>query len=172
MINRPYKFTLPFADKSKEFEKALESIDKTLNHPEFKEINDEFDRLRRGSYDKSWYIPWGPNSISDMTQRLGFELEYEIFYTHLSEISHSQSLDSQVSFKEGSIRLEPIRNLREIDTILRMTMGMAEDIYRLILNHYRPSEVVNFNKKHMEEWRERFLKIKKVNYSDGDTLLI
>ena len=168
----PYKFKLPFAEKSEEFQEDLESIDKTLNHPEFKKINEEFDRIKRRSYDKPWYTPWGPNSISDMAQRLGFELEYDIFYTQLSEISHSQSLDSQVSFKEERIRFEPIRNLKEIDTILRMTLGMAVDIYRLILNHYRPSEIVNFNKKHMEEWRERFLKIKKVNYSDGDTLII
>ena len=150
--------------KMEEAKKQIANIDKILGQSEFRDINDEFDKIKKRQHDEPWYKPGGPSSLKDMANRLGLNSEWELFYTQFSEISHAQALRKHIRFKKNEIVFEPIRYLEGIDVLLRMTLSFAIRTYRTILQHYRPEELTNFGRKYLTEWRERFWSIKGVNY--------
>ena len=158
--------------KSKIIKKNKE-IEKILNSTKYCDINAEFDRLKgTKKNDVNWYQPWGPNSISDLAERLGKGGEYIIFYSDLSNITHCHSVDQMISYKSDMVIFENIRNLTSINTVISITCSYCYRIFRLILQKYSPSEIENFNIKYFEEWRNRSLYIPKVEYKDGDFIII
>lgn len=154
--------------------KQIASIDKLLLKDEFKDINAEFDKMRKPGrdYDERWYRPCGAKSIADMARQLGIEPLYDIFYSQFSEIAHSEAFRKHVSFKEAGIVFEPIRQLEGIGTFLTTVLTVAIRIYQSILKEYRPGELSNFSRKYSEEWRSRFLNIKQVKYTVSKSVTI
>lgn len=149
--------------------KQNDEINKILSSEKYCEINGEFDRLKgTRRNDVPWYQPWGPNSISDLAERLGQGGEYVIFYSNLSNITHSHSIDQMIKYKDDMVIFENIRNLESIDTVISITSSFCYRAFRLILEKYTPSELENFSRKYVEEWRERSLNIPKVEYKDGE----
>ncbi len=152
--------------------KQKAAIDRILSQPEFTQINQEFDRLRKEKrYDPPWYQPWGVNSLMEMAQRLGRAADYRVFYGSFSETAHGMDLKRHLQFRKGKIVFEPIRNLDEIDTILRYTLNLALGLYSKVLEYFRPEEITNFRRKYLKEWQERFRSIPKVKYKVEERLL-
>jgi len=135
--------------------------------PECASINQEFERIKNGLTDKDWYTPAGVSNFREMAKAVKRQGEYKVLYSSFSAITHGLALDQQISFSEGRVNFEPIRNLIKLDEIFRHTLNLALRIYRSTLTHYRPGELENFNRKYMTEWRERFLSVKSVEYKDG-----
>ena len=155
-----------------EITKQNYEINKMLQSAEYTDINLEFDRLKgTRRNDVYWYQPWGPNSISDLVERLQRGAEYVIFYSSLSNITHSQSIDQMISYKDDKVIFENIRNLESIDTVISITSSYCYRTFRLILEKYSPSEVENLSRKYAEEWRDRSMNIPKVKYEDGEFIL-
>jgi len=150
-----------------EARKQLAAIDKVLSKDEYKEINAEFDKMKRRGrdYDQPWYRPSGARSLADMAARLGVKPQYDIFYTQFSEIAHSEAFAKHILIKEQGIVFEPIRQLERVRTFLTIVLSLAIRIYQLILKEYRPEELSNFGRKYLEEWRLRFHTIKDVKYT-------
>jgi len=184
---------IPTTDEHKRFEKAIgqlkltqnlemqeeakrqiAAIDKVLSKDEYKEINAEFDKMRRPSrdYDQRWYRSCGAKSIAHMAEVLEMKPQYDIFYSQFSEIAHSEGLRKHILVNEKGIVFEPIRQLEGIRTFLTIVLTLAFQIYRSILNEYRPDELSNFSKKYVEEWRSRFRSIKDVKYTVSDNITI
>lgn len=149
-------------NKAKE---ELEQIENLLDRNAYKEINQEFDRLKGGrKYDVAWYRPWGPKSLGHMASKLGLKAEYLILYDEFSRIMHATDFQRHVVIGEGLINFEPVRKLDEFGFLVSIVINLSIRVYRTILHHYRSAEIQNFNNKYANEWRNRFLSIKKVKY--------
>lgn len=153
--------------RENEAKEDLEQIEKLLNQNTYKEINQEFDRLKqrqRRKYDFAWYRPWGPASLGDMASRLGLKAEYLILYGEFSRIMHATDFQKHTSIEKGLVTFEPVRKLDEFGFLVSIVINLSIRVYQTILHHYRPDEIQNFNNKYTNEWRTRFLSIKHVKY--------
>jgi hypothetical protein len=142
-------------------------LNSKLSAPECAAINAEFDRIKKGQKDKEWYCPAGVNNFREMAKAVGKEGQYKVFFGHFSGVTHGVALDKQISFSKEQVVYEPIRNLTEMDQILRCALTLAVAIYRTVLHHYRYGELENYDRKYVNEWRSRFLSVKAVEYKDG-----
>jgi uncharacterized protein DUF5677 len=159
--------TIPRGLDEKLLDDQIALLNRKLSTPECASINQEFDRIKDGLKDKDWYTPAGVRNFREMAKEVKKEGEYKVYYSYFSTVSHGLALDQQISFSEGKVIFEPIRNLKELDKIFRNTLNFAIGIYKSMLTHYRPGEVENFNRKYLTEWRQRFLSVKSIEYKDG-----
>jgi hypothetical protein len=161
-------------EMQEEAKKQVAAIDKVLSKDEYKEMNAEFDKMKKPlrDYDQRWYRPCGVKSIADIAERLGIKPQYDIFYSQFSEIAHSEALRKHILVNEQGIVFEPIRQLEGIRTFLTIVLTFTFHIYRSILSEYRPGELSNFSKKYVEEWRIRFRSIKDVKYTVSENVTI
>jgi Family of unknown function (DUF5677) len=147
-----------------EAQKQLAAIDQLLATATYKGINDEFNRLKR-KYDRPWYAPFkGPGSIRQMVRDLNRLGEYDIFYSRLSDVTHSTDVRKHFSVAGTQLTFEPIRQLESIDTVMRFVISKVLHLYRAVLDRYRPDEGTNFDRKYTTEWRDAFLSIPSVKY--------
>jgi hypothetical protein len=63
---------------------------------------------------------------------------------------------------DENIQVNPVRQPEQIEQVARLAVSFALRVYRLVLQHYRPGEEENFNKKYLVEWRDRYFKEYKV----------
>ena len=169
LINTPLEKVLPnLKIEQSEIKRQNDKIDKLLKSKKYQSINSEFNRLQKKKYDVAWYRPWGANSIGEMAGKLNRRAEYNIFYSHLSEITHSHSINQHISFQGDKLIFENVRNLQGIDTIIRYGVTIAFKIYRKILDSYSPAEQENFSRKYVEEWRKRFNSITRIEYKNEE----
>jgi hypothetical protein len=161
--------TLKPDDWKKGKEEAIErltSIRRALRRKEFKMLNREFVAARgKRDFDKPWYYPTGPRSLAQLAKMLDAQGLYDILYSELSEIAHSQAIGDSVQIRRGSFVIEPIRDLAEFEETFSFSISMSFEVYRRILERYRPDELPNFRKKFIAEWRDRFRNIKKTEYN-------
>lgn len=152
----------------KEIIKQSAGINAILKSKEYSAINLEFERLKKNkTYDVAWYRPWGPKSIADIADCIGQKGEYLIYYVYLSNMTHSQSYDHMITYLGNKLILENIRNIENIDTVIKTTSSICYRVYRSILEKYLPLEVESFVRKYFEEWMERSTNIPRVEYKDG-----
>lgn len=148
----------------------LEDIERILDGKDLREVNAEFDRLKvpDKNFDKSWYTPWGPSSISDMANRLALDGEYIMFYSMLSKATHGEAFSQHVFIDGKTLHFGSIRNLENIGMVLNLCITYAITIYQMILEKYRPGELDAFRRKYIKEWRSRFQNISEVKYNYTD----
>jgi len=154
-------------EMQEEARKQVAIIDELLSKDDYKEINAEFDKMKKPVriYDQPWYQLCGAKSIAAMARQLQIEPQYDIFYSQFSEIAHSEAFRKHILVKEEGIVFEPIGHLEGIQTFLNIVLILALRIYQTILNEYRPGELSNFSRKYSEEWRSRLHTIKDVKYT-------
>ena len=154
----------------------LSEVNRILAQDSFKEIDEKLENLKNGNRQKlepSWYKPFQVHSLRHMAKLINRHAEYDIFYSKGSEITHAARYTDHIKISSGKISFKPIRFLEGIRSLLFCSASIVIKTYRLVLNNYRPGEVTNFNKKYVEEWRERFINIKSVNYTyNGDEKII
>lgn len=146
----------------------LSEVNRILAQDSFKEIDEKLENLKNGNRQKlepSWYKPFQVHSLRHMAKLINRHAEYDIFYSKGSEITHAARYADHIKISSGKISFKPIRFLEGIRSLLFFTISIVIKTYRLVLSNYRPGEVTNFNKKYVEEWRERFINIKSVNYT-------
>jgi hypothetical protein len=147
--------------------KQLLEIDRILNQENFKPINSEFEAFKKkGKREMYWYQPLlGRSSLRWVAKDVGRGSEYVFFYERGSKATHAASYKDHVKFsKGGAFALEPIRNLSEINTVLRFTMSTVLHTYSLIISKYRQGELQKFSLKYKNDWRQSFLNIPSVKY--------
>jgi len=83
-----------------------------------------------------------------MAKKVGKEGMYKVFYSLFSNIAHGLSFDKQIGFTKGNVVFKPIRNLIQLDQIFRNSLNFTFEIYRKMLNYYRPGEIENFNREY------------------------
>lgn len=171
-ILETFDFPQDGAPTEVEVTKRISEIDELLATEKYKDINAEFEKLRRGRHDPPWYKPSGPSSLADMAERLGLRGQYELFYAQLSQITHAEAFGKQIGIGANEISFKSVRHLEGIRPFLLLVLSLSMNLYRIILGHYREGELSNFSKKYVEEWRTRFLSIKDVRYTFQNKVLI
>jgi uncharacterized protein DUF5677 len=160
--------------REKQIEEQERKLLDMLNSQDFKEVTEEFERLRnrkgkRSRNDPKWYVLWGPSNFRELCEKLSLEGEYDVFYSHFSEIMHATTQKRMISHHRNEVIFEPIRSPEGFSQIVRYSATLAMRTYQAILEKYRPSEAAdNFKRKYREEWRESFMTIPNVVCGKGD----
>jgi hypothetical protein len=151
-------------DIEKDIQEAITQvaeITRILADDDFREINAEFNRLKKPDkdHDVYWYQPWGPNSLSGMARRLGLSGEYVLFYSLFSKATHCSDFRRHVNIEKSGLNFQPIRHLEDISTVLNISLSYAIAIYHMVLTRYRSDELPAFVRKYRKEWQSRFRNI-------------
>jgi hypothetical protein len=146
----------------------LAEIDSFLAKEPYAAINADFEREKGNRpFEPSWHTPLGESSVRSVAKAVGRLHEYEIFYTHGSETMHVSRHTRHVKIKKGRIELEPIRHLEGLKTTLLFSLSVAFHTYRVVLGHYRPGQLDEFNRRYVQDWRSAFMNIPTVNYQES-----
>lgn len=148
-------------------DKQISQLKRKLASSECRSVNTEFDQKKKGLRDKKWYVLGGGDSIKRMAKQVRRASVYQHLYAPFSDIVHGQVLDEQVSFENGKVVFEPIRNPLGLDNVFEVTLCLAIDLYRTVLDHYRPSELANFDMKYTRQWQVRFMSEINVKQENG-----
>lgn len=160
-----------------EAKKHLEEVNKILSSEEFKAIDEKFEELKnknRSKHEPAWYKPFQVHSIRHMAKLLNRLTEYDIFYAKSSRVIHSTAYQDHIRFSNQVMHFKAIRSLEDFNSLFNFIVSVVFHTYKSILSKYRPSELVNFNRKYVEHWREPFINIKQVNYNydEAETKII
>jgi hypothetical protein len=145
----------------------LPEIDRILNQDNFRPINDDFEMFKkRRNREPYWYQPLFERiSLRRIAKEVGRGSEYVYLYEIGSKHTHAASYRNHIQFSKGGVFVfEPIRNLSEIDTLLKFVMGTVLKTYESIIRKYRQGELQNFVRKYKNDWRQSFLNISSVEY--------
>jgi hypothetical protein len=140
----------------------LPEIDRVLALPKFAQINADFDKLRRGKNDVSWYRPLGAQNLREIAEAVGKLAEYVLVYSGASEVMHGSNYEDHVEFAAGRINFEPIRYLEDFGSVYHCCVTFTFATYRRILEIYRPDELPAFSRKYKEKWQKDYLVIPKI----------
>ncbi len=161
---------LKFDDLSKlqkEAEEELNRVETFLNRPAWIQINGEFEKNKnkKTGAEIYWYKLLGIKSIRMLAREVGRLGEYDLFYSRSSEVTHTASYKDHVRFGSGTVVFEPIRQLRDIQFVLKFTTITTIATYKSVLKHYRYGELDSFGHKYKSDWRDAFLNIPPVSYN-------
>lgn len=146
----------------------ISEINEFLAKEPYLGVSNSFDQCRgKKPYDPPWHEPLGKKSVRSLAKALGRLHEYEVFYSQTSEAVHGSRHTTHVKIKKGRISIEPIRHLEGLKPILHFVLSVSFHTYRKILEHYRPGQIAEFNKRYIEDWRKVFLNIPEINYPDS-----
>jgi len=141
--------------------KLLAEVNRILAQPRFQPIDAEFDKKRgKGKIDPDWYKLVGANSIRQIAETVDRLVEYELFYSKGSKVTHSASYKDHIRFIKEGVHFIPIRYLEGIDMLIRFVVCTAIHSFRNILGFYRPDELRAFTKKYKEDWQASFWGVK------------
>lgn len=147
------------AEQLGELEAEVKKIDEILSRSPFASINAKFEALyAKKGFDQPWYNVYGVRSIRAMAAELNRDAEYRYFYSVLSRLTHGSDLWKSVSFGRDKVEVNPVREPQHIPQIAQLSTIMALRVYRFVLKEYRGGEEENFDRKYIQEWRERFWK--------------
>lgn len=149
----------------------LARVNQVLSQPEFADVDKKFTAAKgRRKYDVDWTAVCGAKSIRHIAEQVGRLAEYEFFYSRGSQVTHSARFKDHVTFEPNQVHFIPIRNLRDIDSLLNFVVSTAMRAYQHTLAYFRPRELPAFARKYSADWRMPFLTVKKVNYQYQEKL--
>lgn len=112
---------------------------------------------KRG-FDQQWYKAYGEKSIRSIADTLGRLKEYTYIYAALSGVTHGSDIWKSVFFGKGKAELSPLREPQNTPRVVQLAATLAFRVYRMILCEFRRGEEENFDRKYIQEWRQRFWK--------------
>ena len=148
--------------------KLLEEINAILTQSHLRPIDMAFEDYRkkhRMKYDPHWHALLGQKTVRQLAKDVERLHEYEMLYPLMSDVVHITSQKNHIKFSKGLLHIEPIRNLKNIDMLINLSMTIIFHIYRSILGYYRPGELQNFGRKYIEDWRNHFRNIPRIEYN-------
>ena len=147
-----------------ENEQSLASIDRVLAQEGFSNVAEELTKKRRG-----WYRPLGPQTFRDLCKETGKLPLYDVLYGSFSRVTHASDLSRHVLFwGQGNLTFTPLRDVHEIDQLIRITSTIVFTAYHLILKVFRPGETKSFSRIYVEHWRPKIQSMPQIRRSsDG-----
>jgi hypothetical protein len=153
----------------KQAEEKIPKIDSLLSKSGWNEISNEFENAKnkKTGVEREWYKLLGVTSIRKLAIKIGRLGEYDLFYSRSSEVMHGTSYRDHIQFGKGTVTFEPIRQLKDVNLVLRFITLTAIECYTSILKHYRYEELTHFIRKYKQDWRQAFLNIPHISYTKG-----
>lgn len=148
----------------------LAEVNRNLSQTLLKEVDSEFDAIRRKrgrDFDPEWYVPAGARSLRQIAKDVKRLPQYEFCYSKGSHVTHSALYKDHVRFKKEEVRFRGIRSLRDADELLNTTMPVFIGTFHHVVKYYRAGEAKAFAQYYVDNWREPFQNIKKVEVVDG-----
>lgn len=147
--------------ENKEYQKAaseeLAQLDRKLARDSLRPYNEEFashnKRSRGLQYEPPWYAP-NPGSIRKMAERLGRLDEYDILYTHYSQVAHPLHTQMHVEIDRNELSIQPIRSVESFERTLALGKDFTLHTYFMITNEFRPGELAILREKY-KGWAAR-----------------
>jgi Family of unknown function (DUF5677) len=143
----------------KEVTEETKRIDTILSKAPWDVINAKFEpHYNQRQFDEPWYKVYGAGSIRAVADELGRLKEYTYIYSILSSVTHGSDIWKNVFFATDKVEVSPLREPQNIPRVVQLAATLAFRVFRLILSEFRSGEEQNFDRKYVEEWRERFWK--------------
>ena len=134
-------------------------INSILSKAPFDAIDSKFEpNYQKRGFDAPWYKVYSAASIRSVADELGRLKEYTYIYSILSGVTHGGDIWKNVFFGTGRVEISPLRELQHLPRVVQLAATLALRVYQLILSEFRSGEEENFNRKYVNEWRERFLR--------------
>ena len=147
-------------------ESHLAEVNRILFQPELASIDQEFELMKKRSKGREpkWHKPFGVNTVRQIAKEMHRLPEYELSYARGSEVVHTGSYKDHICISNGRLVFKSVRHLEGISDILNFSISSTLRCYEMVLKYYRPAEFKSFASRYLEEWREPFLSIKKIEY--------
>lgn len=158
------KLSLQDSALEKQAKAELAKLNQRLSLPDVRSINASFDSSSaKQGYDPSWTkVYCASNSKcknSGSARGIAKELEkldeYQVYYADFSSATHGQDLLSSISLKGCDLIVKNIRDGAEFVNVFHLAMNSAIEVYKTLIEHYRPGEIDNFARKYTDEWWPR-----------------
>jgi hypothetical protein len=154
-------------------ETRCRKLDALLAQPPFKEIHDEYQRVRQEARDRSpkWYqLFGGPRNIEALAQQMNRPALYQQIYRNASASLHAaRSLrDATIITPEEKLLLAPLRNWSQHKDAALTASGLGyfvlEDIYKYFLPD-RINELKEWRKLEVKPWTDKLMSISRPHRS-------
>jgi len=162
-------------EQLKEFNYEIQRINEILAMPAFSGIDAKFQsHYAKRNFDKPWYEIYGSPSdkmsIRKIADAIGRLKEYNYIYSSYSAIAHGGDIFKNVTFGDN-IYINPVRDPQDVPKVRVSAASLAFCVYRMVLEQYLPTEMIEYNTKYSSEWRARFLKEYSLKVSPIDTII-
>lgn len=137
------KFFQVDANFIKDLHKRIESYDHLLHNDDFKQVEDEFIRLKRGRGKFSWYSFFdGPTSIWGLARHFGMIAFYEILYRSWSTYAHgADPLTGNFGLdNDDNVSIIQLRYGGDAITVANFYCSFAFTLYRTMIKYFRPTK--------------------------------
>ncbi|SRR5579884_1483978 len=152
--------------------KENQEIDRALGS-KYAAINKDFRDLRKKRHgEPPWYSPLGPKNLAEMARDVGWEPLYILVYSIASGLMRSSSYEEHVRIEPETVMLQPIRYLENFGSVFLFSVSIALDLYRRVLEEYRPGELTTFSRKYVEKWQKQYLNFVKIKYENFEHITI
>jgi len=125
----------------------------------YKEAYKELDTLREnGRKNPNWYEFYdGPRDLEQLAIHLNKREYYEIFYRYWSNYVHATDIISgNLGKSDEGTYLMSIRQPFEAQSIVSLSLTMVLEVYRIMINHYVPLNMVYYQNWYLENMQTRY----------------
>lgn len=151
------------ADSSKQsdYQSYIAALDRILAKPEFVGINQMFQGYANANQGREaeWYydssVPKSQRvtSIAKLAASVGSKGEYQAIYKYSSYFVHGSYTGTHLKNEPGAVIVAPLRTPEGWRQVFIFMISMGCDVFRQLIDQYRPGELQQFVKKYVEGWR-------------------
>lgn len=138
----------------------VDHIGAILARPEYRDIDEssaKYAAVRK--HEPPWHYdasrPKGRQLVSarQLAQAVGAEAEYDRIYKHSSYYVHGAFTGTSLISDDKGLIVAPLRTAEGWRQLYLLSVGLAVESYRLVINQYREGEVGTFVRGYHDRWR-------------------
>ena len=164
----------PSSAGEKELRAKIANLNKVLSEPSLCAINkksEAFYKNNKYKYEQDWYKVLGVRSFRKIAEDVGRAAEYDIIYAFGSEVMHGSTYTGQVVFDGPEVIIDSLRSPEETGYSLTLAMALTFKMIRSTLEHYRPAELENLDRKYREDWNSPLKRIPDIRVEQSTVTL-
>lgn len=145
------KTTSPEGEK--EARAQIDNLNKVLSGPPLCDLNKKFEAFyQKNKREWDWYRILGVRSFREIVKDVDRTPEYDIIYASGSEVMHGSAYTGQVAFDGPEVIIDSLRSPEKTRDSLTQAMALTFRMIWSTLEHYRPAELENLDRKYREDW--------------------
>ncbi len=138
----------------------IDAIDAILTRPENASINAEFKRLEaKWRHPAPWFFDVNVaqasriRSVGGLARAVGCKGEYDTLYRHSSYYVHGGFTGTSLRYEDQGVMISAIRSPEGWRQAFLLSVSLAIDSFRRVIEHYRPGETQSFSSRYVQHWR-------------------
>jgi len=136
---------------------TVNNLQKAFKKKGYKEAYQELKRIKnKGRKNPKWYeLCDGPGDLEQLAIKMKKRDYYEILYRQWSGYAHATDIiTGKLEKTEKGTYLVSIRQPFEAQTVTSLSISMALEVYRKMINHYVPLEITHYRIWYVEKMRK------------------